>query len=315
MFYNQVGNVALGSRLRMLSEKITEDAKQIYSLYGVNLKPKWFPVFYVLSHSEGKSITVIANTIGHSHPSVSKIVREMAKEGIVMENSDKDDGRKNIVQLTEKGKEIAVKIEDQYLDVNLAVEEALAQTQNNIWKALDEFEFLLDRKSLLKRVQDQKKIREMKNVSIIPYENKYITDFKQLNKDWITKYFKLEGADNKVLDHPKEYILDKGGYIFVALYKEEPVGVCALLKMEHPDYDYELGKMAVSDKAKGKGIGWLLGKAVVDKAKSLNARNVYLESNTKLIPAITLYHKLGFKKVAGQPTPYERCNIHMELKF
>jgi DNA-binding MarR family transcriptional regulator/GNAT superfamily N-acetyltransferase len=315
MFYNQVGNVALGSRLRLLSEKITEDAKQIYSLYGVNLKPKWFPVFYVLSQSEGESITVIANIIGHSHPSVSKIVREMAKEGIVIETSDKDDGRKNIIQLTKKGQEIAVKIEDQYLDVNLAVEEALAQTQNNLWKAMDEFEFLLDRKSLLKRVQDQKKIREMKDVEIVPYESKYRSDFKNLNEDWITKYFKMEESDHKALDHPKEYILDRGGYIFVALYKEEPVGVCALLKMDHPDYDYELGKMAVSDKAQGKGIGWLLGKAVIDKARSLNARNVYLESNTKLIPAITLYHKFGFKKVAGQPSPYERCNIQMELKF
>ncbi|WP_010227227.1 bifunctional helix-turn-helix transcriptional regulator/GNAT family N-acetyltransferase [Gillisia marina] len=315
MFYNQVGNVALGSRLRMLSEKITEDAKQIYSLYGVNLKPKWFPVFYVLSQSEGKSITVIAKIIGHSHPSVSKIVREMAKEGIVMETSDKEDGRKNIVQLTAKGQRIAVKIEDQYLDVNFAVEEALAQTKNNLWKAMDEFEFLLDRKSLLKRVQDQKKIREMKNVSVVPYESKYRSGFKKLNEDWIKKYFKIEEADSKALDHPKEYILDKGGDIFIALYNGNLVGVCALLKMDHPDYDYELAKMAVSDEAKGKGIGWLLGEAVVKKAKSLNARNVYLESNTKLTPAISLYHKLGFKKVAGPPTPYERCNIQMELKF
>lgn len=315
MFYNQVGNVALGSRLRMLSERITEDAKQIYSLYGVNLKPKWFPVFYVLSQSKGNSITEIANIIGHSHPSVSKIVREMAKEAIVMEKNDKNDGRKNIIQLTKKGQEIAVKIKDQYLDVNLAIDEALAQTQHNLWKALDEFEFLLDQKSLLKRVQDQKKNREMKDVSIIPYESKYRSDFKKLNEDWITKYFKMEDSDHKALDHPKEYILDRGGYIFVALYKEVPVGVCALLKMDHPDYDYELGKMAVSDQAKGKGIGWLLGKAVVDKARSLNARNVYLESNTKLTPAITLYHKLGFKKVAGPISPYERCNIQMELKF
>ena len=73
MFYNKVGKMALGSRLRMLSENITEDAKKIYALYDVELKPKWFPVFYVLSQEQEKSITTIAEEIGHSHPSVSKM--------------------------------------------------------------------------------------------------------------------------------------------------------------------------------------------------------------------------------------------------
>ena len=71
--------------------------------------------------------------------------------------------------------------------------------------------------------------------------------------------------------------------------------------------------MAVSPKAQGKSIGWLLGKAAIEKAKSLGVQKLYLESNTKLQPAINLYHKLGFQKVVGHATPYERCNIQMEL--
>ena len=123
----------------------------------------------------------------------------------------------------------------------------------------------------------------------------------------------MEEADRKAIDNPEGYILNKGGYIFVALYKNEPVGVCALVKMDDPEYDYELAKMAVTSKAQGKGIGWLLGQAVISKAKSLNAKKIYLESNTKLKPAISLYHKLGFQKTAGHPTPYARSNIQMEL--
>ncbi|RYY25293.1 MAG: MarR family transcriptional regulator, partial [Chitinophagaceae bacterium] len=49
--------------------------------------------------------------------------------------------------------------------------------------------------------------------------------------------------------------------------------------------------------------------------RELGARKVYLESNTKLEPAINLYYKLGFKKIAGAPSPYERCNIQMELEL
>lgn len=65
----------------------------------------------------------------------------------------------------------------------------------------------------------------------------------------------------------------------------------------------------------GKSIGWLLGQAVADAAKVLGASKIYLKSNTSLKPAINLYHKQGFKKVVGRSTPYERCNIQMELEL
>lgn len=101
----------------------------------------------------------------------------------------------------------------------------------------------------------------------------------------------------------------------VALFNGEPVGVCALLKMNDPDYQFELAKMAVSPKAHGKGIGWLLGQEAIRRAKEAGATGIYLESNTILKPAISLYQKLGFVKLCGRPTPYERCNIQMGLKF
>src|ERR1700751_492662 len=105
-FFNKTGKMAIGSRLRMLTDKITEDASQLYKLYAVDLQPKWFPVFYALSENEN-TITGIANEIGHSHPSVSKIVSEMSKHGIITEKTDKQDGRRNKVALSGKGKKIA----------------------------------------------------------------------------------------------------------------------------------------------------------------------------------------------------------------
>ena len=73
--------------------------------------------------------------------------------------------------------------------------------------------------------------------------------------------------------------------------------------------------MAVSPKAQGKNIGWLPGAAMIEKARSPGARKIYLERNTILKPAINLYYKLGFQKVIGHPTPYERYNIQMELNL
>lgn len=307
--------MALGSRLRLMTARITDDAAKIYELYDVEFSPKWFPVFFVLSEDGENTITEIANEIGHSQPSVSKIIQEMTGAGLVQENRESPDKRRNVVALTKKGKRVSERIRVQCADVDAAIGSIISEARHNLWEAIEEWEFLLEQKSLLRRVQEQKKLRESKDVRIVNYEDRYQAAFKSLNEEWISTYFQMEEADYKALDNPKGYILDRGGKIFVALYNNEPVGVCALIKMDDPDYDFELAKMAVSPKIQGKSIGWLLGQAVVNAAKELGASQIYLESNTALKPAINLYQKLGFRKVVGRSTPYERCNIQMELQL
>ena len=312
-YFNRTGKMAVGSRLRLLTDIITEDAARIYQLYSINIQPKWFPVLYVLSNSDAMTITEIAKEISHSHPSVSKIINELMQSGYVKEKEDKRDGRRNRVQLSAKGKEMMKKMEQPYMDVSKAIEDLSAQTRNDLWKAIEEWEYLLEQKSLFARVREQKKKRESDDIRIVDYLPKYKKAFKELNAEWINAFFKMEETDLKALDNPKGYILDKGGYILFALYNDVPVGVCALIKMKDTEYSFEMAKMAVSPAMQGKGIGELLGKAVIEKAKKAGASKLYLESNTVLKPAITLYEKLGFKKVAARPTPYARSNIQMEL--
>jgi DNA-binding MarR family transcriptional regulator/N-acetylglutamate synthase-like GNAT family acetyltransferase len=329
-FYDRTGKMALGSRLRRLSEQVTEQAAGIYDLYQVDLQPKWFPVFYSLVDEgedegttdasrrdvpaeQGKSIMDIAREIGHTHPSVSQIVREMAAKGYVTEKKGESDGRKNFVVLSPAGRALRQKMRVQLDDVTAAIEKAMGETHHDLWKAIGEWEFLLEQKSLLRRVQEEKKVRESAEVHIVEYRPQHHLAFKQLNEEWITTHFKMEPEDHHALDHPNEHILDKGGAILMALYHDQPVGTCSLIRME--DGSFELAKMAVSPAAKGKGIGFLLGQACIEKARSLGAKRVYLESNTKLKPAINLYHKLGFRKITGPPSPYERCNIQMEVRL
>ena len=312
-FFNKVGKVALGSRLRLMTASFTDDAAKIYELYGVDFNPKWFPVFYTIAEDREITITEIANEIGHSQPSVSKIIQEMIGAGILEEGIKTEDKRKNNVVLTKKGIQISQQIKQQLLDIDIAVEGLISEAKHNLWAAVEEWEFLLQQKSLFKRVSDQKKLRESKNVEIVEYDSKHKEAFKSLNVEWISTYFEMEESDYKALDNPEEYIINKGGKILVALYENEPVGVCALIKTNIADYDFEMAKMAVSPKAQGKSIGWLLGNAIVEKARELGADKIYLESNTILKPAINLYYKLGFEKVFGLDTPYKRCNIQMEL--
>ncbi|MBZ4033965.1 helix-turn-helix domain-containing GNAT family N-acetyltransferase [Flavobacterium sp. 17A] len=312
-FFDKVGKAALGSRLRLMTAAVTDDAAKIYELYGVDFVPKWFPVFYTLAEEREITITEIANEIGHSQPSVSKIIQEMIAAGLVEESSKTEDKRKNNVVLSEKGIAISQIVKQQLEDIDVAIESLISEAKHNLWAALEEWEFLLEQKSLIKRVSEQKKQRESKDVKIVAYTAEYQDAFKALNVEWISTYFEMEEADYKALDNPEDYILKKGGKILVALYENEPVGVCALIKMNNPEYDFEMAKMAVSPKAQGKNIGWLLGKEIVRTAKELGAKKIYLESNTILKPAINLYYKLGFEKVFGLETPYKRCNIQMEL--
>jgi ribosomal protein S18 acetylase RimI-like enzyme len=311
-FYERTGNAALGSRLRRLSETVTRDAAKLYAHYGVPLHPKWFPVFFVLADGAGKTVTAIAQEIGHSHPSVSRIVREMRRHGLLVERGAKD-RRKTVVRLSAKGRAARVRLDEQFADVRQAIEKASAEARHDIWEALAEWEYLLQQRSLLRRVLDEKRIRESRDVRVVDYQPAHEEAFRRLNEAWITKYFVIEASDRKVLDAPDRHILRKGGHILVATLADQVVGVCALLKME--DGRFELAKMAVEPEFQGRGIGLLLGQAAVARARELGAPYVYLESNTKLRPAIALYEKLGFRKVVRRPSPYARSNIQMELKL
>lgn len=151
------------------------------------------------------------------------------------------------------------------------------------------------------------------DVKLVPYSKQYRNAFKTVNEWWVKKYFSMEAMDHFYLDHPEKNIIDRGGYIVIALLNDVPVGACALVKMNNGPFDYELAKMGVSPKAQGMGIGLLLGEDIIEKARELGASSIFLESNTVLGAAIKLYRKLGFQEIEEIETPYNRCNIQMKL--
>lgn len=315
-FFERTGKMAIGSRLRVLTETLTRDAASIYGLYGVDIKPKWFPVFYSLTDEQPKSVTVIAREIGQSHPSVSIIVKEMIKAGLIEEVDDKADRRCTLITLTEYGKSLSQELIAQLRDVERAVEQISSECDNDLWAAIADWEKALGRKSILERVKEIKEQREHSEVEIVEYLPQYKKAFYELNRKWIEQYWELEPHDIEVLESPDKHILEKGGHIFVALYNGFPVGVCALCPMpEESPYDFELAKLAVNNSIQRKGIGRRLCDAVINKARELGGGRLFLESNTRLKPAIALYRKLGFKELPEYHPAYARGDIQMELSF
>lgn len=130
-------------------------------------------------------------------------------------------------------------------------------------------------------------------VDIVPYDPKYRQAFYDINIAWLQKYFTVEPVHRKVLADPETHILADGGKVFFAVENNTVIGTVAV-KIED-DNAYELTKLAVSDKAQGKGVGRSLCKQVIDFFQDKKGSLLFLETHTKLKPAMHIYEKLGFR--------------------
>jgi len=150
-------------------------------------------------------------------------------------------------------------------------------------------------------------------VTIVPYEAKNLDTFVRLNRMWIEEHWKLEEEDIRVLSHPQENIIDKGGHILVAQCNGEPAGVVAVMPCPYEGFDWEFAKFAVDPAFRGNGIGKKLGRAAVDGAREIGCRHLFIESNKLLKLAIHVYEWLGFKEMPDFKSGYCRGDYCAEM--
>jgi len=146
---------------------------------------------------------------------------------------------------------------------------------------------------------------------IVPYRSEHAAAFRDLNLDWIRKYFTIEPRDERDLGDPDTYIITPGGYIFMAELNDRAVGTCALMRED--EGVFELAKMTVSESVRGLGVGRALGAATIAHARAIGARRVELFTNSSLAPAIALYRSLGFVDAPVGKTDFVRADVHMVL--
>jgi GNAT superfamily N-acetyltransferase/DNA-binding MarR family transcriptional regulator len=306
--YNQLGHVTLGTTLRQLADLVSKDAESIYTVFDFQINPKWFPVFYVLATKESGSVVNIATEIQQSHVSVSKIIKEMKSGGLINSYKSHDDSRVTLIKLNDRAKAMIPAMERQCEAVNTAMNKLTKESGINLWEALTVTHQHLKNYKLSERIQN---INQEYAINIVDYSSIHQAEFKALNVDWISQYWELEAPDHFALDEPETYILNNDGIILIALNNQTPIGCCALIKKD--EHTYELAKMAVSPQARGKKIGLLLGRKIIERAKLMGIKRLYLESNSVLKPAVNLYLKLGFTHIENSSSPYNRCNVQMEL--
>jgi N-acetylglutamate synthase-like GNAT family acetyltransferase len=156
--------------------------------------------------------------------------------------------------------------------------------------------------------------KDHEQFEITGYRPEYDRKYRELNYEWLQKYFEIESTDEKVLSNPKKEIIDKKGFIFFALFKGEVIGTCTLIR--HDDETYEVSKMCVTEHYQKKGAGERLINEAISKAYQLGLDHLYLSTSRRLTAAINLYKKKGFKIISKPPNinaSYKRESIHMRF--
>ncbi len=138
--FEKSGITSLGSRLRWLSDLVTRDASEIYRLYDIDIKPKWFPVLYMLFYGDDSSVTGIAKAIGQTHPSVSNMVKEMSEAGLITYYKDESDRRTTVLYLTDKGRALKNPLKRACAEVESVVRSIDGTSNNKLWEAIGRWE-------------------------------------------------------------------------------------------------------------------------------------------------------------------------------
>ena len=307
-FLTELGFLGFVTRLKRLSDSMLHDGRRLYKELGMEIEPNWYVIFKLLQKHEQLTITEIAERIEFSHPSVITIVNKMSEAGYLESDQCSEDSRRRLLRLSDKAKNEMPEFE--------RVWEAGIATMKNVSNDIDALNVLAALESRIKesgfKDRTLSSLDKRKQVKILDYESDYADDFARLNYEWVEAYFEVEEPDRKVLDNPDSYVIKPGGQIFFAKIGNEVVGTVALINVD--DETFELAKMGVTTKYRGFGIGEKLMEACVSYAQNVNKKRLFLDSNRKLVPAIKLYKKTGFREIpVDKSTPYARSDIRMEM--
>jgi DNA-binding MarR family transcriptional regulator len=151
---DEAGILAIATRMQRLSDRMRKDGLQIYKACGIDFEPKWFPVIYTLHKRPVLSVVEIAAEIGYAHPSTIGLLKELEKQKLILSKRDKEDERKRLIRLTEKGKALVEQMKPVW-KIMVAATEELINTKNNLMQAVIEVEASLDKQSFLQRARER----------------------------------------------------------------------------------------------------------------------------------------------------------------
>ena len=106
-----LGELALASRLRRLSDRLLRDVSRLYGDLDVPFEARWFPLLQALRRQSPQTVTGLARALGLTHPAVTALAREMARHGLVASRQDQRDARRRLVRLAAGGRAVIARLD------------------------------------------------------------------------------------------------------------------------------------------------------------------------------------------------------------
>ena len=290
-FVEQLGEMALVSRMRRLVDRMHQDNTQIFREHHIPFETRWFLILNLLDEEPAMSIMEIAKALGITHPTVNQFADELMKLGYVASRADAKDKRRRLLSLTPAGHTYLESLKPLWQDMHAAAREVVQDTGIDIIAMLSSIEAVLDAESYYSRIRRHMNERLQASITIEPYTAQYQGFVKALQSQWIEAQFSLETADNAFLNKPS-------GHLWVACIDGTPVGSCALDKTE-------LQYLAVDPAYQGKGVGRKLIETVLTAAREQGAQRVTCGLNHQQTKAMNVLRQAGFR-TSSAPKTYSR---------
>ncbi len=316
---HSLGYLALGSRLKRISDALYAACAEFYKANGVEFEPSNFPLLTLIEQQKVVSLSDAATALGITQAAISQKATQMQKAGLIKLTQSTLDKRSKSMSLTTKGQVLIGQLQPLWYAIRQTQHDIGSELLHPLLPLLDAFETAISGVNLLHQMATHLRDYYAERIVITQYNKTLSPHFKRLNELWLNEYFSIEPHDKKVLGDPQRYILDRGGRIYFALLDAQVVGTCALYPEESDDKtgaSYEFTKMAMDPNLRGKGIGRRMLAHVIEEACGDGIERLYLLTSSKLNPACHLYRTMGFTDVpltAQDAAKYNRADVKMEL--
>ncbi len=240
--------------------------------------------------AEGASILELRRRLGLDSAYVSRMLRSLEKQRLVVVRPSEHDGRVRLVRLTEAGLRERAELDGRADAFARSLLEPLSERQRvKLGEAMAEVERLLIASMVQITVADP--TSQDARWCIEQY-------FAELNKRFDAGFDPTLG----ISAHAHE-LTPPAGLLLVARLREEPVG-CGGLKF-HENTIGELKRMWVAPHARGLGLGRRLLLTLEQAARDAGMTILHLETNGALVEAIEMYRNSGYQEVdAFNDEPY-----------
>lgn len=311
MYLSTLAELALGSRLKALSDQFYGAADEVYRACGASIESRWFPVLRYLWENGPGTVGEVAAAIGQTHSAVSQLVDKLDGAGMVRRERDPQDGRRSILVLTDEARKALGTLGPIWQAIRRGVTASLGEEGERLLAALAACEEALKQRPIVPAILAEHTALSAQPLEIVPYEPALAGDFYRLNVQWLQRYFRVEEIDRQMLSDPERYVLAPGGTVLFARMGGQTIGTCALLH-ESPGV-YELSKMSVDESFQGLGAGRKLLDAAIAEFHRRGGRELFLESNSKLRTALRMYEQAGFElqPAIRAGSHYERADVYM----